>query len=284
MKVLLVSCGDVATEAGLRFHAHGHEVTAWRRQADKLPGQFTGHSVDLLVPAKWPAIDPETDIVVLTPVPVTRDTEGYQRSYLNVAKELATRVAADCPKLRRLIYVSSSAVMGGEAGQWVDESAPLAPTRETSKVLAQTEIALAGSGLPVTILRASGIYGPGRTRLIDMVRSGTAQLPIQSHWTNRIHRDDLAQAIVHVAALGEQAAELYLASDSAPAQLGEVYEFLAKQLDLPVPPGASEAPTRRAADRRLDNARLLASGLQLEYPSYAQGYRHILEGTSTRHQ
>src|SRR5690606_14513287 len=156
------------------------------------------------------------------------------------------------------------------------------PTRPSSD-LAQTEIALADSGLPVTILRASGIYGPGRTRLIDMVRSGTAQLPLQSHWTNRIHRDDLAQAIVHVAALGEQAAQLSLPSDSAPAQLGEVYEFLATQLDLPVPPSASEAESHSEADLRTDNSRLLASESQMEYPSYVEGYRQILEGTSTRH-
>lgn len=284
MKVLLVSCGDVATEAGLRFLAQGHEVTGWRRQAGKLPAEFTGCSVDLLDPSSWPVIDPETGIAVLTPVPATRDAAGYERSYLNVARQLAARVAAACPKLRRFIYVSSSAVIAGAEGQWVDESAPLAPARETSKILAQTETALASSGLPVTILRASGIYGPGRTRLIDLVRAGTAQLPAQSHWTNRIHRDDLAQAIVHVAALGSEAADLYLASDSTPAQLGEVYEFLAQELDLPVPPAASEAPARRAADRRLDNAKLLASGLQLQYPSYAEGYRDILAGVSARHR
>lgn len=284
MQVLLVSAGDVAIEAGLRFARADDQITGWRRNSAKLPTSFTGQDVDLLQPASWPQINPETEVVVFTPVPAARTIEAYTRSYLEVAKELVSRLKVQAPQLRRFIYVSSSAVSGGGEGEWIDESTEVAPNRPTSQVLADTEQVLLDSGLPVTILRASGIYGPGRNHLINQVRDASARMPLESHWTNRIHRDDLAQAIVHVAALGEQAAELYLASDSAPAQLGEVYEFLAKQLDLPVPPGASEAPTRRAADRRLDNARLLASGLQLEYPSFAQGYRHILEGTSTRHQ
>lgn len=284
MKVLLISCGDVATEAGLRFHAEGHQVTGWRRNSEKLPKAFNAHSVDLLDVQQWPTIDSETEIVVLTPVPVSRDVEGYERSYLQVAQHLISKLSAQCPKLRRLIYVSSTAVVGGDNGEIVNEDSPLAPTRETSKVLARTEQALASSGLPVTILRASGIYGPGRTRLIDLVREGTAQVPQDSHWTNRIHRDDLAQAIVHIAELGAGAEHLYLANDSVPVQLGEVYEFLAKELGLPVPAKSVDTLTRRAADRRMDNTKLLNSGLKLDYPSYIEGYRAILAGNSIRHE
>lgn len=284
MKILLISCGDVATEAGLRFHAAGHQVSAWRRDSSKLPSSFTGHSVDLLKADPWPQIDPETEVVVLTPVPATRDVDGYTRGYLEVARRLAEILKASCPRLRRLIYVSSSAVLGGSEGQLVNETAPMDPARPTSQVLAETETLLAHSGLPVTILRASGIYGPGRTRLIDLVRAGSAQLPTQSHWTNRIHRDDLAQTIVHVSSLGNKAEELYLATDSEPAQLADVYRFLAAELGEETPEYASEPPAqRRAADRRLNNARLLASGFIPRFPSYREGYRSILAGDTSRH-
>lgn len=283
MKVLLVSCGDVATEAGLRFHALGHHVTGWRRNSSKLPNTFSGQDVDLLDVGTWPSIDPETEIILLTPVPVSRDVQGYEKSYLQVAQELCSRIREQAPQLRRLIYVSSTAVMGGENGEWVDEHAPMEATRETAKVLARTEATLTDSGLPVTILRASGIYGPGRTRLIDLVTSGAAKIPADSHWTNRIHRDDLAAAIVHVAGLGNQAQDLYLATDSTPAQLGEVYQFLAAELGLEQPEHDSSAATRRAGGRRINNARLLSSGLKLQYPSYVDGYRQILSGVATRH-
>ncbi|WP_404288992.1 NAD-dependent epimerase/dehydratase family protein [Glutamicibacter arilaitensis] len=285
MKILLISCGDVATEAGLRFEAAGHQVTAWRRKSSKLPSSFTGHSVDLLESGSWPAIDPETDIVLFTPVPATRDVDGYNRGYLQVANRLAESLAASCPSLQRLIYVSSSAVTGGTEGQWANESSPLAPARPTSQVLADTELLLAGSGLPLTILRASGIYGPGRTRLIDLVRNGSARLPRTSHWTNRIHRDDLASAIVHVATLGDEAEDLYLATDSEPAQLADVYRFLSEALAIESPESEADAEEpRRTADRRLNNARLLASGFIPRFPSYREGYRSILAGESTRHE
>lgn len=284
MKILLVSCGDVATEAGLRFHAAGHQVTAWRRDSSKLPSVFTGYNVDLLKADSWPLIDPETDLVLFTPVPATRDVTGYERGYLQVAHRLIDTLKISCPRLKRLIYVSSSAVLGGSEGQLVNETATLAPARPTAQVLADTETLLAASGLPLTILRASGIYGPGRTRLIDQVRSASAQLPTQSHWTNRIHRDDLAQAIVHVASLGQKAEALYLATDSEPAQLADVYLFLAKELGSEIPELATEPPaSRNASDRRLNNARLLASGFIPRFPSYREGYKSILANDSSRH-
>src|SRR5699024_6928009 len=116
-----------------------------------------------------------------------------------------------------------------------------------------------------------GIYGPGRNHLITQVRNGTAQLPFGSHWTNRIHRDDLAGAIVHVAGLGDLAEQLYLVTDDEPAQLEEVFTFLAGELDLPTPPAATEPSVRRAADRRIANSKLLSTGFTLAFPGYREG-------------
>ncbi|KSU65634.1 NAD-dependent epimerase/dehydratase family protein [Arthrobacter sp. NIO-1057] len=283
MQVLLVSAGDVAIEAGLRFARAGDQITGWRRNSAKLPTSFTGQDVDLLQPASWPQINPETEVVVFTPVPAARTIEAYTRSYLEVAKELVSRLKVQAPQLRRFIYVSSSAVSGGGEGEWIDESTEVAPNRPTSQVLADTERALLDSGLPVTILRASGIYGPGRNHLINQVRDASARMPLESHWTNRIHRDDLAQAVVHVAQLGADAEQIYMVTDNEPAQIGEIYTFLAQQLSLPVPPQATEPAVRRAANRRIRNDKLLATGFTLQFPGYREGYRSVLAGESTRH-
>ena len=283
MHVLLVSAGDVAIEAGLRFASTGAEVTGWRRNSSKLPSEFTGQDVDLLQPASWPQINPDTEVVVFTPVPAARTYEAYTRSYLEVAKELAARLQDQAPKLKRFIYVSSSAVSGGGDGEWIDESTEVAPNRATSEVLADTERVFLDSGLPVTVLRASGIYGPGRNHLINQVRDASARMPLESHWTNRIHRDDLAQAIVHVAQLGDDAEPIYMVTDNEPAQVGEIYAFLAQQLNLPVPPQATEPAVRRAANRRIRNDKLLASGFTLQFPGFREGYASVLAGESTRH-
>jgi len=283
VQVLLVSAGDVAIEAGLRFARAGDQVTGWRRNSAKLPTSFTGQDVDLLQPASWPQINPETEVVVFTPVPAARTVEAYTRSYLEVAKELVSRLKVQAPQLKRFIYVSSSAVSGGGEGEWIDESTEVAPNRPTSQVLADTERALLDSGLPVTILRASGIYGPGRNHLINQVRDASARMPLESHWTNRIHRDDLAQAIVHSAALDETGTQIYMVTDNEPAQIGEIYTFLAQQLSLPVPPQATEPAVRRAANRRIRNDKLLATEFTLQFPGFREGYTSVLAGESTRH-
>lgn len=56
-----------------------------------------------------------------------------------------------------------------------------------------------------TALRLGGIYGPGRTSLVEKVRAGDAECTPEPSWTNRIHRDD-------------------------------VYRWIAARLALPLPP------------------------------------------------
>ncbi|GAA0199832.1 MULTISPECIES: NAD(P)H-binding protein [Glutamicibacter] len=281
MKVLLISCGDVGTEAGFRFQARGAHVTAWRRNPQKLPPTFHGQQVDV-ASGQLPPIDPDTEVALFTPVPASRDAAGYEHSYLQAARHLVTALQQQAPALRRLFYISSTAVNAGNDGQWVTEQHPKEPRRETAKVLACTEDYLLDSALPVTILRASGIYGPGRTRLIDSLREGKARLPRSSQWTNRVHRDDLAKAVVHLAHFGSDIDELYLATDNEPAQLAEVYEHLAGLLGTTPPPASEEAPGS-GADRRLSNARLRATGWEPTFPNYREGYRAILRGSGRRH-
>jgi uncharacterized protein YbjT (DUF2867 family) len=55
------------------------------------------------------------------------------------------------------------------------------------------------SGWPAVVVRFGGIYGPGRTRLIDSVRDGSATRPAGPPiFTNRIHRDDCARVLEHL--------------------------------------------------------------------------------------
>ena len=102
------------------------------------------------------------------------------------------------------------------------------------------------------VLRLGGIYGPGRTRLIDQVRGGSAVIPAASRFTNRIHRDDAAAAIVHLCTMDAVPGPVYLGVDNEPAELGEVLGFLAAELGLPQP--ASES------DRESDGGAVGAAG------------------------
>ncbi|MFL4480464.1 SDR family oxidoreductase [Paeniglutamicibacter sp. ORCA_105] len=283
MKVLVLGAGDLGTEAGLRFAAAGHHVTAWRRRPEVLPSAFATHRVDLADQSTpLPAIDPGTDTVVFTPAAPERSEDAYRRTYLVAARRVFDALARDEVSPRRFLMVSSTAVYGDAAGGWVDEDTAVSPGTATARILAESEELVRGRATTPIILRLSGIYGPGRNHLINQVRNGKARTPGKTVWTNRIHRDDAAAAIVHLCTMNSVPAPLYLGVDHEPADLGEVQGFLASSLGVPRPE-VGEAPVNRGGDRRLSNARLLASGFEFAFPTYREGYSSVLAGEGVRH-
>lgn len=283
MKVLILGAGDLGTEVGLRFIAAGHDVTAWRRRTELLPGSFTAQRVDLGdADSPLPTIDADTAIVVFTPAASERSEEAYRRTYLSAATRVLAALERDHVCATRFLLVSSTAVYGDASGDWVDERTPLSPGTATAKVLAETENLVRERAQAPLILRLSGIYGPGRDRLITQVRNGTARAPREKVWTNRIHRDDAAAAIVHLCTGPAPSYEVYLGVDHEPADLADVQRFIATALNMPAP-AAGSAPTNRASDKRVSNARLLETGFPFSYPSYREGYASVLAGEGVRH-
>ena len=132
---------------------------------------------------------------------------------------------------------------------------------------------------PSTVLRCAGIYGPGRTRLIDAVRQGTASM--SGRCTNRIHRDDIAGAILHLMAASVVPATLLL-SDDEPAPQRDVTAFIAARLGVPLPAGTTSDAPARGGDKRCNNARLHATGYALLYPTYREGYSEMLAAEERR--
>jgi nucleoside-diphosphate-sugar epimerase len=135
---------------------------------------------------------------------------------------------------------------------------------------------LFGERLPDgTVLRLSGLYGGSSTRLLDQVLAGRVEDP--HRWTNRIHRLDAADAVVHLLTRPELPERLYLGTDDEPAQLGDVTAFLAERLGAPTPPAADPA---RGHGKRLSNARLRATGWRPSRPSYREGYADLRPPTA----
>lgn len=283
MKVLVLGAGDLGTEAGLRFIAAGHRVTAWRRRPELLPASFGTRRVDLGdAGTELPTIDADTDIVVFTPAAPERSEEAYRRTYLSAARRVFDALARDGVEPKRFLLISSTAVYGDAEGGWVDESTPVSPRTPTARILAETEALVRERASAPIVLRLAGIYGPGRNHLITQVRTGNARTPDKTVWTNRIHRDDAAAAIVHLCTMDAAPALLYLGVDHEPADLAEVQGFLAESLGVPRP-GAGAAPVNRGGDRRLSNARLLSSGFEFTFPTYREGYASVLAGQGVRH-
>src|SRR5262249_21644146 len=158
-----------------------------------------------------------------------------------------------------------TAVYGQCAGELVDEDSPSEPPTFRGRLLLEGErlaqrAVTPAAGSSAVVLRLGGIYGPGRTWLVDAVRAGRAAAARDGapRWSNRIHEADAAAALFHLARLPAPAA-LYLGVDCAPAPRDEVAAWLYARLGLSPPAHAAGAPSADGS-KRCSNARLLASG------------------------
>lgn len=287
MTVLIAGCGDLGTEAGLRFAAAGHQVVGLRRSPEKLPPEIRGVYADLAV--ELPELPEDVDIVVVAVAADASTEEAYRAAYLNGVKNVLEALERQSIEPRRVLFVSSTAVYKDSGGAVVDESTPTEPTRFSGKVLVEAEQLLfartRGTGTQPISLRLGGIYGPGRTRLIDQVRTGQAVIPAQPRHTNRVHRDDAAAMIVHLTTMEPAPDEVYVGVDDHAAEMGEVMRFLASEMGCPEPPTAAPGGASDAGpgDKRCSNSRLRASGFELTFPTYKEGYRALLSGQGVRH-
>ena len=285
MTILLAGCGDLGTEAGLRFAAAGHRVVGWRRSPEKLPAAIEGVAADLSG-TDLPAIPADTTAVVVAVAADSPTEKAYRAAYVDGLTHVLDALERDGVTPKRVLLVSSTAVYGDAAGGWVDESTTAAPGGFSGRVLREAEelllSRLRGTASAPVVLRLGGIYGPGRTRLIDQVRNGTAVIPDEPRFTNRIHRDDAAAAIVHLASMAANPAPVYVGVDDDPADLGDVLRFLAGEMGYPEPL-AGPAGEARGGNKRCSNALLRSTGFKFAYPTFRGGYREVLARTGVRH-
>ena len=279
MSVVIAGCGDLGTEIGLRLADLGHEVLGLRRRADLLPPPLAGLPVDLSTEA--PELPGDVEHLVIATAADGRTPEDYRAAYHDGLRHLLDGVRASGALPRRALLFSSTAVCGDADGAEVTEDTPPDPATPTAEILLETEELFHEQFPHGTVLRLSGLYGPGRTRLIDKVRSGGAAGG--AAWTNRIHRDDAAAAAVHLLTMDAQPLTLYLGTDDEPAPERDVLEFLAWELGVPAPEDVPEADAPRSGSRKLSNRRLHESGFELRYPTYREGYRAVLAGEGVRH-
>ncbi len=262
--VLLVGCGDLGAAVGLRLVDRGHDVVALRRNVDLLPPPIRGRSVDLTREAPDLAgLRPSFVVVALTARP--RTEEAYRSTYVEgMVRALdALEVAPD-----RAVLVSSTAVHGSrDRPPLEDERAATRPADGPGRMLVAAEEAFHERLPHGTVLRLSGLYGGSSTRLLDMVREGRVEDP--HRWTNRIHREDAAAAVVHLLTMPEAPQLLYLGTDDVPAQMGDVAAHLADLLGVATPAPADPA---LGHGKRLSNALLRSTGWVPTRPSYREGY------------
>ncbi|MFO8044587.1 MAG: SDR family oxidoreductase [Halomonas sp.] len=276
---LILGCGDIGIGLGQRLQADGQRVVGVRRNAEALADSgLEAAGADLTDPASLAGL-PDADILVYVASADRFEEEAYRAAYPEGLKAVLAEFGARKRVPKRVFFVSSTSVYAQQAGEEVDEASPAEPTGFAGGLMREAEQALLGHELPGTVVRFSGIYGPGRDRLIRQVSEGRIAPSSPAMYTNRIHRDDCAGVLAHLierTLANDAVDDLYLASDCEPAPLHEVMSWLAKQLKVEATE-TIQSPLRRRASKRCQNARLLASGYAFRYPSYREGYAQVLK-------
>lgn len=291
MRALVAGCGYVGTELGLRLASAGHEVWGLRRSPADLPLPIRPLAADLDVPATLEQLPADLDAVVYAVSADASEPRAYRAAYITGLENLETalkRNRGPDSRVPRLVFISSTAVYGERRGGMVDESTMPDPEGFRGEILLEAErVARQWVGETV-VVRASGIYGPGRDRMIGKAAGG--RLEGEDRWTNRIHRDDLAEAVRHVLDQASPSA-LYLASDQEPARLSEVLKWLAAEIGVPWSNSATEdtsgdvssdmAEVPDLPGKRCVPGRLLDDGFSFHFPTWREGYRSLI-GRSSR--
>lgn len=277
VKVLIAGCGYVGGALGAALVADGDVVYGLRRRVVSLPAGVQPIEADLAVPKTLRDLPAGLDFVVYAASPGGPDDALYRTAYVEGLGRLLEALAAQRQSPRRIFLLSSTSVYGQEKGEWVDETSLTQPRDFRGRRILEAEGILAAAGLPATVVRLGGIYGPQRTGMIERVRSGRAVFPRGGpRWTNRIHRDDCAGALRHLMRLPAPES-LYLGVDCEPAEDATVLRWLAGALGAPAPRVEKDSgEPARGNNKRCRNDRLLASGYSFRYPTFREGYAALL--------
>jgi UDP-glucose 4-epimerase len=150
--------------------------------------------------------------------------------------------------VKRMVFVSTIRAQSGPSADHVltEDDAP-APTDPYGRSKLAAEIALARSGIEVTVLRPVLVYGRGvKGNLHALARLAALPLPLPfGAFTNRrslLSIDNLVAAIAFVLRDPRSSGATYIVSDPEPVSLGEIVKALRAGLGRPpgllnVPPG-----------------------------------------------
>lgn len=247
------------TVHGLRRHPETDPYVRWL-------------TADLSQPATLQYLPTGISHVVYAAAPDARTAQAYRDAYLTGLDNLLNALP-ETARLERFILVGSTAVWAPSEDE-ITEDTPAHSAMFNGEIILEAEALLHGRlpGLSIA-LRLGGLYGPGRTKLLDHLREGRQQAPAgPGHYVNRIHIEDAASACLHLLTLDDPA-PCYIGTDGHPLETALFYDALADQLGIPHPKRRNVAPS----GKRLSNQRLLNSGWRPVWPDAIRGYQALID-------
>jgi len=279
LKILLAGCGDIGQRTALKFAQlpSGHQCFGLKRNPQNLPASITpiaGNMTD--VEQLTSILNQQFDVVIVTLTPQSFTEQAYRDSYVAGAEALAAAIEETQSRPKLVLWVSSTSVYGNNQGAWVDETTPTNPVSFSGQLLLQAEQTIGRLPCAYSIVRFSGIYGSGRTRMLDQIKAGKGRPAQPEQWSNRIHSDDCAGVLAHLVELfdrGETLESIYLGTDKEPVTQHDMRRWMASQMQVQL----TEEIVVQNAIRRCSNRRLLESGYEFIYPGYREGYLALMK-------
>jgi nucleoside-diphosphate-sugar epimerase len=283
MRIAILGCGYVGLELGRQL-APTHDVVGVRRSAAGLEAVedagLTAVQADVTDPETLLTV-PDADWVVFAASSGGRGAEAAREVYVTGQQRAIDAFGRRADPPERYIYTSSTGVYGDHDGDWVDESTPVEPTTEKTRVLASAERVArertAKYDIIGSVARFAGLYGPDRYRL-DRYLDG----PVTAGYLNMVHRDDAAGSVRFL--LESAIDEDILVVDDEPADKWAFADWLAESCGV-ASPSKQTKTERLAADdlsaaverriltsKRCSNARLRELGYEFRYPTFREGY------------
>jgi nucleoside-diphosphate-sugar epimerase len=289
-RVLIVGCGDVGLRVVRALPARVRVIalTSSPQRAPALRAQgITPLVGNLDAPATVARLAGIADRVVHLAPPPGDPQEQWWRDRRTHALLRALRLRS-LP--RSLVYASTTGVYGDCGGERVSEARGVAPhtPRAQRRVDAERQVRFfgRGTGVRTALLRIPGIYAPDRPGGTprDRLLKGTPVLtPEDDVYTNHIHAEDLARAVLAALWRG-RAQRAYNVSDDSELRMGDYFDLAADLYGLPRPPRVPRSTAQEqlplmllsfmSESRRLDNSRLKNElRLKLRHPTVNSGLR-----------
>ena len=278
IRVLLIGCGDVALRTARLLHSRVRLYGLTRRVEDI--AKLRAHGVvpvlgDLDRLSSLDRLRAAPSAVVHFAPPPSEGRDDARTQNLIAALTRGRSIP------QRFVYLSTSGVYGDCAGARVAETRPrrAGTPRARRRVAAEDRLRhwAKRNGVALAILRVPGIYAESRLPL-ERIRQGTPVLSdTDDVFTNHIHADDLAHAVV-AALFHAKPNRAYNVSDDAEMKMGAWFDRVADAFHLGRPPRVPwEEAERRIAplllsfmseSRRLSNARMKRElRVRLRYPT-----------------
>ncbi len=281
-KVFIAGCGYIGERIARLCRETGAEVTCMVRSpehASRLESAgFTAIATALDDSDALSALNLADHIIFyLVPPPGGGIIDSRTRNFI-VQLAKAERPA-------KIVYMSATSVYGAAGGEVVTEESPTLPDTAMGKRRLDAEAAFrdygAVSGIPVVILRVSGIYGPGRLPLMQISQGQPLLNEDESGPSNRIHADDLAAVSIAAAEKGTDG-DLFNVSDGHPSSMTSYFNACADALGFPRQPQVTMSEARIvmppllfsyvSQSRIVDNSRMLnCLNVKLRYATLDKG-------------